>query len=133
MRDLDRQARGLLVTLASYFKQAEGIEALTVFHQVLTNAGQQRQAQERLIGRDGIGDGDVIGRVKSEYPRVFFADERVVVNFSEALRGHLRADAAQEFALRSFRRHAHRDRWGLRRDRVVPDHAADFLDQVVLD
>ena len=107
MRDLDRQTCRLFVNFAADLKQAERIEALAVFDEVLADSGQKGKPHQRLVGGDRIGHGHVVGRVKAESASVPFADKGIVVDFRKSLRGDPGANRAQEFALRKFGRYAH--------------------------
>ena len=58
-------------------------------------AGSRLDSQQRLIGRDGIGDAHMPGGIHVERAHHFFGHERIVVDFRESLRrGHV-SDAAQ--------------------------------------
>ena len=109
MRNLARQTLRLLVDLAADFEDAERVEVFAVLEHVGAQFRQQRHAQQRLVGRDGIGHRDVIGRLHAEGARIGFRHERVVVDFGEALVREDGAHAALEGAFFVGRRHGGED------------------------
>src|SRR6185437_15624249 len=81
---------------------------------------------------DGIPDSDMVPYLETEAQYVGFIQERVIVNFSEALRCEPRANLPQISTHRVRRGH---NRGGQRRrgcDFGIPDHAADLFHQVGL-
>src|SRR5688572_9149015 len=62
-----------------------------------------------------------------------FAHKRVVVDFTESLSGNQRPDTGKEFPFRIRHGNIRCNARSLRRDGGIANHAADFLDQVLLD
>src|SRR6185312_3964249 len=100
---------------------------------VLEDAGQQGAAEMGQFGGDGIPDSDMVPYLETEAQYVGFIQERVIVNFSEALRCEPRANLPQISTHRVRRRYNRGGQRGRGRDFRIPDHAADLFHQVLFD
>ena len=120
MRDFVRKRRAG-VDFETDLEEAERIAMFAILVNIGADAGKQREAHQGLIRRDRIGDVDVGGRVQAEGTRSVFADERIVVDFGEAL-VH---DYSSYFVLEAAHRICGRNRrWHERRfgsDGIVTD------------
>src|SRR5579864_6809440 len=110
--------------LAADFEQPERCQMAAVVQNVLPNPREQAYPHQRLIRCDRISDPYMSLGVKMERARHLLADEGVVVDFIEALRGGHVADATLVLAHRIVRRYNRFDQRRLRRDGIISDHAA---------